>query len=168
MPCKASKSLSATNLANHHHFHCDLYLHYIYHGTEDAPSSTASGPSELAKAQFERGIDWETGLYKWLDDQELLLTVESGVLDVLALQTLIEYDERDHFFITGVAFWPPNDAFAERYDREGNVPVKFGLAKPDLLEVRKTQDGTVLWRIIDAKSSKEMKVSIDLAIGLCC
>lgn len=155
---KLSRNLNATNVANYHHFHCNLYLHYLHHGVQTDPSLTTKKPSELSKAQFERGLDWEAALYKWLDDQELLLTIESGVLDAPALQEMISCDERDHFFITGLQVWPPNEAFAERFVNEGHEPVKFGLAKPDLLEIWKTDNGTVGWRILDAKSSKEMKV----------
>lgn len=155
---KAHGSLSATNLANHHHFHCDLYLHYIYHGTDANIPGASNKPSELAKAQFERGLDWEASLYGWLDAQDMLMTVESGLLDASALQELIEIDERSHFFITGLQFWPPNEAFAKRYAEHEQEPVKFGMAKPDLLEVRKQNDRSTTWRVVDAKSSKEVKV----------
>jgi hypothetical protein len=157
---KAAKSLSATNLAVHHHLNCDLYLHYVYHGSpgSDADGDTTHGPSALLSAQFERGLEWERRLFKWLDDSDLLLTILSPVTDGLALRTTIECDERTHFFIAGLAFWPPNDAFAQTYDYHGLDAVRFGLAKPDLVEIQRRANGVILWRIIDAKSSKAMKV----------
>ena len=35
---------------------------------------------------------------------------------------------------------------------------RFGLAKPDLLEIWRTDGGGYVWRIIDAKASKDVKV----------
>jgi hypothetical protein len=156
-------TLSATNLATHHHLSCDLYLHYLYHGTNSQTKTTPHVPSELSKAQFERGLGWEAKLYKWLDEQELLLTVVSGVVDTDALQALIDCDERERFFITGIEFWPPNEDFKAEFERNRTDPVLFGLAKPDLLEIVRTEDGSIVWRIIDAKASKEMKVRLALS-----
>lgn len=67
-------TLSATNLATSHHLGCDLYLHHAYHGS-DLAKGRLSLPSELSKAQFERGNDWESTLFTWLDEEGLLLTV---------------------------------------------------------------------------------------------
>jgi hypothetical protein len=170
MPCKAANSLSATNLAIHHHLNCDLYLHYIYHGCEPIAepvppneAATNAAPSvqlhsELTKAQFERGMEWERRLFKWLDDSDLLLTILPRRTDSQALQEIIDIDERDHFFIAGLGFEPPNKAFAMTFGNFDREPIKFGFAKPDLVEIQKQPDGTVLWRVIDAKSSKSMKV----------
>jgi hypothetical protein len=173
MSGKAAHSLSATNLAVHHHLNCDLYPHYVYHGCGSAPDADADadaygdaahGPSALLKAQFERGLEWERRLFKWLDDSDQLLKINSTVTDGYALRETIGWDTRQHFFIAGLVFWPPNDAFAHTYDRNGftDDPVKFGLAKPDLVEILRRPDGVVLWRVIDAKSSKAMKVSYTL------
>lgn len=163
MPCKAAKSLSATNLAIHHHLNCDLYIHYIYHGckpdeVQDGTPGPYSGFSELVKAQFERGLDWERKLFKWLDDQDMLLTILPALTDANTLLTIIDFDVRDHFYIAGLAFKPPNETFEMTYARNDKTPVQFGVAKPDLLEIKRQEDGTILWRVIDAKSSKSMKV----------
>jgi hypothetical protein len=167
-PSKAAKSLSATNLAIHHHLNCDLYLHYVYHGTADADddaavsveaddASTPHAPSALLKAQFERGLDWERRLFQWLDDADELLTIVSPRTDGKALLATLECDARAHFFVAGLAFTPPNAAFAQTYDRAGVEPVVFGTAKPDLLEIRRRADGVIVWRVVDAKASKGMK-----------
>ncbi|KAF8171884.1 hypothetical protein BJ912DRAFT_994826 [Pholiota molesta] len=103
---EGKKSLTATNLAEHQHRNCDLYIHNVYN----------------PKALFKRGNDWEAVLYSWLDDSRLLLKVPAN-----------------HFFITGLCFWPPQVQLTDRFVQAGSEPLKFGLAKPDL------------WRVIDAK-----------------
>jgi hypothetical protein len=159
MPCRAAKSLSATNIATHHHLSCDLYLHYVYHGCGvPEAKGVADGPSEFAKAHFERGLGWEGRLYAWLDEQGLLSTIMSGPMDGKELRALLELEDRDYFFLTGVSFWPPNAAFALTYEHNGLDPVRFGLAKPDLVEFKRQEDGIFVWRVLDAKASKEMKV----------
>ncbi|KAJ7030016.1 P-loop containing nucleoside triphosphate hydrolase protein [Mycena alexandri] len=146
--------LSATNLAVHHHLSCDLYLHNVYHrrGKMDAQD-----PSELAKANFERGLEWEGLLFTFLDDENLLLTIPPSPADGDVLSANIEADERDHFFVAGVAFWPPPE-LRNRYLEAGADPVNFGLAKPDLLEITRTPSG-ITWKVIDAKASKAVKTS---------
>jgi hypothetical protein len=152
---RPTSTISATNLAAHHHLQCDLFLHNSYH---KASPNLRDEPSYLTKAQFERGNDWERKLCAWLDQNELLLTVISTALTGRELQDVIEFDDREHFYITGLSFWPPKGAMNEEYVREGEKPVNFGLFKPDLIEVKRTQEGTVLWRVIDAKASKDVKV----------
>jgi len=114
-------------------------------------------PAELSKAQFERGNDWEATLFSWLDERNMLLTVISRPLDGDDLRELIELDDRDHFFIAGLSFWPPKDKLNAEFARAGTSPVEFGLFKPDLLEICK-EEGTVTWKVIDAKASKDVKV----------
>ena len=158
------QSLSATNLAAHHHLRCDLFLHNTYHGNFVLASSL-NQPSELTKAQFERGNDWEATLFAWLDRNDLLLTVHSTSYNADDLRATIEFDDRDHFYIAGLSFWPPKDALDERFALAGKNPVTFGLFKPDLLEIQRTTDGSVIWRVIDAKASNAVKVrSLIMAI----
>ncbi len=156
-------SLSATKLAIHHHLKCDLYLHNSYHGSGN-PSPQRSGKNnadtttELTKAQFQRGNEWEQTLVTWLDAEGLLLHVRStGPLNPAELKDVIEFDERPRFFITGLSFKPPIAAFAERFSANGFRSVKFGIAKPDLVEVKRT-NGKIQWQVIDAKASKDVKV----------
>jgi hypothetical protein len=145
--------LSATNLAAHHHLSCDLYLHNIYHRR----GKNAQDPSELAKANFERGLDWEQAcLFPFLDRENLLLTVPPTPVDAGILSANIEADDRDHFFVAGVTFWPPPE-MRQRFFDAGTVPVNFGLAKPDLLEITRTPHG-ITWKVVDAKASKAVKV----------
>lgn len=74
----------------------------------------------------------------------------------------IQYDERDRFFVAGSTFWPPKDALAAEYSKLGTPPVNFGLAKPDLVEIIRGEDGSITWKVIDAKASQEMKVLLVL------
>ncbi|KIM40310.1 hypothetical protein M413DRAFT_73796 [Hebeloma cylindrosporum] len=155
------KSLSATNLAVHQHLECDLYIHNVYNRSTTTMGSDS--PSELAKAQFKRGIDWETSLYSWLDQSNLLLKVPSIPLEPQALLENILADDRRHFFITGLIFWSPNSDLKPLFDKAGTQPVILGKAKPDLLEIKRSGDG-IYWRVIDAKASKHVKTSHHIQI----
>ncbi|KAJ6593412.1 hypothetical protein B0H19DRAFT_921449 [Mycena capillaripes] len=148
--------LSATNLAAHHHLRCDLYLHNVYHRTS-RDSRKAEDPSELTKANFERGLDWEELLFSFLDRENLLLTIPPTPVDGNILSANIEADDRDHFFVAGVAFWPPPE-LRQRFLDAGTDPVNFGLAKPDLIEINRTPLG-ITWKVVDAKASKAVKTS---------
>lgn len=151
-------SLSATNLAVCQHLNCDLYIHNVYNGSRQAVS-TSSPESELTKAQCKRGLDWETSLYSWLDRSKLLLKVPSMPLEASSLLENIQADDRAHFFITGLTFWPPQAKLAEIFfARARTEPFNFGLAKPDLLEIKRSKDGVINWRVLDAKASKHVKV----------
>jgi len=66
-------------------------------------------------------------------------------------------DDREHFFIAGLYFWPPHNCLAERFEAVGNRPDNFGLAKPDLVEVVR-RENKIVWKVIDAKASKVVKV----------
>jgi hypothetical protein len=151
--------LSATNLAAHYHHKCDLLLHNIYHGSSSLSTADLPFDSELTKAQFERGNDWEAKLLSWLDAKYLLLTVPSHPITADVLREHIDADDRSHFYIAGLSFWPPRDALASEFSRAGTTPVEFGLFKPDLLEITRF-DGYVGWKVIDAKASKGVKVTI--------
>jgi hypothetical protein len=150
-------TLSATNLAVHHHLSCDLYLHNVYHGPS-TPGQTSTC-SEISKAQFERGTEWETLLFSWLDKSNLLLTVPSAPFQANELRENIQADDRDHFFIAGLTFWPPKDALNAHFLENGTEGLNFGLAKLDLLEISRAQDGRITWKVIDAKASNAVKVS---------
>jgi hypothetical protein len=164
MSSSHKKSLTATNLATHQHFNCDLYIHYTYHGVHSSHRGASGEPSELAKAHFERGLDWESNLYRWLDQEGLLLTLGSVIYTPRDIEFMLDLDDRDHFFVTGIAFEPPNATFAHTYNHivPGLEPVKFGIAKPDLIEILR-EDGVCKWRVIDAKSSTSMKVRPSLS-----
>lgn len=151
------ESLSATNLATHHHLGCDLYLHHTYWGTDPAKTRLTI-PSELSKAQFERGNEWESALFSWLDEEGLLLRVFSSALEASEIKDIIQFDERDHFFVAGLSFWPPKEALDAEFAKASTTPVHFGLAKPDLVEIVRDDDGNITWKVIDAKASQEMKV----------
>ncbi|KAF8070719.1 hypothetical protein FPV67DRAFT_1624405 [Lyophyllum atratum] len=156
MPGTGKASLSATNLAVHHHFNCDLYLYNAYHRPR-IPGSYHETP-ELTRAQWQRGNDWEKSLFAWLARENLLLTVPSKPLDSTVLLENIQADDRDHFFIAGLTFLPPQEMLDARFHETGRDPLIFGLAKPDLLQIIRTRDG-VKWKVIDAKVSSGIKTS---------
>ena len=151
-------TLSATNLAIYHHLSCDLYLHNVYHGPAGPrPTSTSS---EILKAQFERGTDWESLLFSWLDKGCLLLrvlTVPSIPLQANKLREDIQADGRMHFFIAGLTFWPPKEALKAHFLENGTECVNFGLAKLDLLEIILGDDGCITWKV-EVKASNVVKV----------
>lgn len=159
MATQGKRGLTATALAAYHHFQCDLFLHSTYHSPFRRGSLAFSHPElpELTKATLNRGNDWEASLFTWLDSNGLLLRVFGGFLDGSGIQEVIEVDERSHFFVAGLSFLPPVEAFKQRFNQHGREPVQFGVAKPDLLEIKK-EGNTILWRVIDAKSSGYVKV----------
>jgi len=153
-------SLTATNLAVYQHLNCDLYIHNVSSGSVLASGSPgSSGPSEISRAHYKRGLGWETALYSWLDQSDLLLKVPSMPLEGRSLLENILADDRNHFFITGLTFWPPQTRLTEKFKAEGSQPLAFGLAKPDLLEIQRTEDG-IVWKVIDAKASRYVKVTL--------
>ncbi|KAJ3833831.1 hypothetical protein F5878DRAFT_387710 [Lentinula raphanica] len=153
-------SFSATDLARYHHHNCDLFIYNIYNGVDNPQVHTnqVHDTPTLDAAQFKRGNDWEAHLLSWLDDENLLLTVPSYPLKGEDFVENILADERDHFFVSGISFMPPQEHFDEMYRKSGLEPVKFGLAKPDLIEIQRSEDG-VVWKVIDAKASKAVKTS---------
>jgi hypothetical protein len=160
----AKASISATNIAVYHHLSCDLYLWNTYHepvafADPDLPQEI----SEISKAQFHRGEEWESTLFEWLDKSNLLLRVPPRPMMAEVLMENILADDRDHFFIAGLRFWPPQEQLAERFEALGTQPVNFGLSKPDLVEVVRKED-KVVWKVIDAKASKAVKVRLRFVI----
>lgn len=156
---KQHSSLTATNLAQYHHLNCDLYIHNVYHKHPEPAPERFSYPKSrlLLTSQYERGIDWETTLYSWLDESDLLLKVPGLPLQADVLLENILADERDHFFITGITFNPPKHQLQELFFRAGTEQVNFGVGKPDLLEIVRDERG-ITWTVIDAKASKAVKV----------
>lgn len=148
-------------MAMHHHLQCDLFLYNSYHGIQDRSqegnNSRFSTP-KLLKATFSRGEQWECRLLSWLDRKDLLLRVTGSVLEGQDIQEIIELEEREHFFISGLAFRPPNADFESSFQVNGQLPIRFSTVKPDLVEIRREESGFVRWQVIDAKSSSNVKV----------
>lgn len=138
----------------------DLFIYNTYNGSEDPSNNAYRSLPKLTEAQFLRGGDWETCLLEWLDDEDLLLTVPSRPLTGDELVENILADERNHFFMAGISIMPPQEKLDEIYRKAGLEPVKFGLAKPDLVEITHLPDNKVMWKIIDAKAAKLVKVRI--------
>jgi hypothetical protein len=174
--------LTATNLATHQHLGCNLYLHNVYHNhrQRNRHSSTDGGnilsvgakvnasentnkakrpTSELTMAHFDRGNEWEAYLFQWLDRKGLRLPMPSDPKQGHNICEIVNRDKRLHFFISGLEFWP-NDVLQEEFPKTGMGPVQFGLAKPDLLEIERSENGSFMWRVIDAKASKVVKVNV--------
>ncbi|KAL0060392.1 hypothetical protein AAF712_012843 [Marasmius tenuissimus] len=168
MTDKGGKSLSASNLGTYHHFNCDLYLHNVYHGLEDAASSTTAQPrtSAISQARFSRGLSWEHCLIDWLDNENLLVKVDAVPKSGDDIKSHIDWDERSRFFIAGLAFWPPQEQFDLMFQERQKKPVNFGLMKPDLLEIVRVGNGVKVWRVIDAKASSSSKTSHHVQIYL--
>lgn len=96
----------------------------------------------------------------WLDEENLLLTIPSRPLRGEELVENILADDREHFFVAGISFMPPQEQLDEMYREAGLESVKFGLAKPDLVEITRLSDDRVMWKVIDAKASRLVKVCI--------
>ena len=152
-----TRPLTATDLSQHYHYNCDLYLHNAHHRRQRSGSPSPVCLPELFAAQFHRGNTWEDVLLTWLDQENLLLRVPSRPTDPISLAANVEFDDRSHFFIAGLTFWPPQEILNIRFEA-GTEPVTFGLAKPDLIEIIRTETA-VKWRVVDAKSSIGTKVS---------
>lgn len=165
-----SPRVTATNLAAHAHLQCDLYLHQSYHGVNSSSIADVSHirgaghrepPAAILLATFAPGNDWESALFMHLDQHGLLLTNQGPPLSGADIASVIELDDRSHFFVAGIEFWPPRQKLLEKYEKRGvdaeDVP-RFGLAKPDLVEIWREGNRRYVWRIIDAKASKEVKV----------
>ncbi|KAH8115406.1 hypothetical protein DFH11DRAFT_1759716 [Phellopilus nigrolimitatus] len=159
VPAARQKGITATTLAVHHHLQCDLFLYNSYHGTSKNSARHWQESSELTRATLSRGDKWESSLFAWLDGKGLLLQVLGGFLEGPEIQEVIEIDERDHFFVSGLSFVPPASAFESKFRANHRAPVRFGVAKPDLVEIRKEKDGTIRWQVVDAKSSVAVKTS---------
>lgn len=155
-------TLSATNLAVHHHLNCDLYLHNVYHGERAVGSvDAAQASSSLLEAQFSRGLDWEKCLLTWLDEKEMLLTIPDSPIDGATFYEHLQSADRDHFYVSGLNFFPPREHLEKRFLDAGTDTVKFGIAKPDLVEIKRVNGGFV-WKVIDAKASGGVKVCVCL------
>ncbi|KDR81268.1 hypothetical protein GALMADRAFT_60708 [Galerina marginata CBS 339.88] len=142
--------LTATGLALYQHFGCDLYIHNIYHNPSSPSTNSTQKLPESTKALLNRGLQWESTLFSWLDRSGLLLTIPAVPIDAEILMENILADPRNHFFVSGVNFWPPETKLKENFVAYGSEPLKFGLAKPDLLEIKRN-GMDIQWRVLDAK-----------------
>lgn len=160
MPSTESKGkgLSATNLAAYHHYSCDLFLHNTYHGRGKLGARKLE-ISEMTKAVLQKGKVWESSLLTWLSTENLLHRMDKNEVNGKEIQEIIASDKREHFFISGLSFAPPAEAFEEEFLWQAARPVHFGLSKPDLVEIQRMDNGTVKWQVIDAKASRDVKVS---------
>lgn len=103
--------VTATSLAAHAHFQCDLYIYQAYHGVS-SPSTTNSGasaprtarsePSAIQLAALTSGNAWESTLFEHLDQHDLLLTNRGPPLTGADIVSIIELEERSHFFVSGI------------------------------------------------------------------
>lgn len=121
-----SSRVTATNLSKHTHLQCDLYLHQSYHrgttaNTEASPTviNDCESPAAISLAAFTSGNGWESTVMEHLDQHGLLLNKSSPPLSGSEIASIIGLDDRAHFFVAGITFWPPSDRLAEEYAKHG-------------------------------------------------
>jgi hypothetical protein len=148
--------LTATNLKSFFYFGCQLEIWKSFH--EGHLPQNPYKPSPISMAHFSRGRKWEALLVKRLDEQKLVLRYSKNI----PLQSQIEKDPRDHFYIINSRFQDDNLLQKEFLDR-GTIPYRFGLFKPDFIEIHKIiKNGKPMieYHIIDAKASRSVQVCL--------
>lgn len=148
---------TATDLGSYFHFSCQLALWNTFH-QKQGQKPNGQVHSARTKATFSRGRTWENRIVKRLDDLGLILKR----VNFQSLQTQVENDPRDHFFVIGASF-KDDELFKQEYLARGVSPVSFGTFKPDFIEIWKRPDGDKVlfeYHVIDAKSSKSVKVQL--------
>jgi hypothetical protein len=149
------KYFTATDLSGYFHFSCQLALWKGYHEGRQQTQKRGSLASRTL-ATFSKGFAWEERLVKRLEDNGLILRFSTTV----SFEDQVRNDPRSHFFIIGASF-KKEDLFKDEYVVRGQAPVAFGAIKPDFIEIwKRVEDGKLVveWHIIDAKSSKAVKV----------
>ncbi|KAH6876936.1 hypothetical protein BKA70DRAFT_1127786 [Coprinopsis sp. MPI-PUGE-AT-0042] len=166
---REARIVSATEVAKYQHLQCDRYLHHITRSSfsknsRDRGAAEAS-VEDVAQPYIARGHSWERKLISWLEDSKYLLTVPSTIATSISLRENILADDREHFFVAGVVFNPPNGVLAQRFAEQGEIPVIFRTMKPDLLEIRR-EKGRMVWTVIDAKASNFVKTTHQIQVFL--
>jgi hypothetical protein len=154
----SDKYLTATDLGSYYHLSCQLALWMSFHEGHVARKRSIQ-PSSRVKAIFERGNEWENSLVRRLDRENLILRVSNS--SPVHLQ--IENDPRNHFYVIGSSFHK-DGLFAKEFTARGNESVAFGTFKPDYIEIWKRlekETKVIEWHVIDAKSSKSLKVLLN-------
>ncbi|CCA67835.1 hypothetical protein PIIN_01659 [Serendipita indica DSM 11827] len=173
-----SSHLSPTNVATFYHNQCDLYLHKSYHRPPSS-SPRAQAVSPLAAAHYKRGLQWEAYLFRELQRRKQFIPlrkthlykpkeIRDALLDAAAQlrPRTSDEEEEDVRYIAYLSFQSPD--FAREFAQHGSPPrsVAFGVAKPDLVKVSLgDQKDTIVWEIIDAKSSTAVKSSHNAQTG---
>jgi hypothetical protein len=152
------KYVTATDLASYYLLNCKLSLRKNYQDYETRRGAGRSDRSTpLSTARISRGEEFERSLVQRLEAENLILRVTEEEDFVAG----VESDQRTHFYVVGAAF-RDGGLFREEYRSRGTDPVGFGTFKPDFIEMWKknAEDGkpVIEYRIIDAKSSRRMKV----------
>lgn len=146
--------LTATDLKSFFHFGCQLEIWKSFH--EGHLRQKRHRPSPITMAHFNRGRKWEALLVKRLDEQNLILRYSKNT----PFQIQIEKDPRDHFYVINSSF-KDDGLLQKEFLAQGMIPYKFGLLKPDFIEIRKLiKNGKSVfeYHIIDAKASKIVQV----------
>jgi hypothetical protein len=128
--------------------------------------------SEVEKAHDKRGLNSESVLYMWLDSEaELLLRawlrvpsvpLEASGQPVGSWKTFLLMGETIFSSPVSCSDLPFQAKLAERFAAQGNQPLAFGLAEPDLFEIQWTE-GRIVWRVIDAKASQDRSQRVSLS-----
>lgn len=150
-----TKYVTATDIGSFYHLSCQLALWKTFHNGHQ-PGRGGRRISEITRATFTRGDEWERIVVRRLEEQNLILRHSASV----PFDSEVENDPRNHFYVIGGSFRREN-LFKNEYISRGFQQVTFGTIKPDLIEVfKRVEDGKLIveWRVIDVKSSKAMKV----------
>ncbi|KAH6869217.1 hypothetical protein BKA70DRAFT_1131921 [Coprinopsis sp. MPI-PUGE-AT-0042] len=168
-PARETRTVSATEVSKYQHLQCDLYLHHITRSSFSKRSrdnvAVDDSVDDVAQPHIARGHIWERKLMAWLEDGNHLLTVPSNIATSITLRENILADDREHFFVAGIVFNPPNDVLAQQFTEQGEIPVIFRTMKLDLLEIRR-EKGRIVWTVIDAKASSFVKTTHQIQVYL--
>jgi hypothetical protein len=144
-----NKRLTATDVASYYRLHCHLALWKVFHHRH------LQNPDQnvLTQAAILRGKKWERDIHAKLSDENLILSLKED--DSFELK-LVE-DARSHFYVTDACFNMSGDLFQNEFRIRNRSPLKFGVLKPDFIEVKK-KENLIELHIIEAKASKTVQV----------
>jgi len=165
------KHLSPTNVGTYYHNQCQLYVHNAFHRPPGTRNATKA-PSPLVVAQFQRGLEWEARLFRWLDvaDQLVRLDATAEPKTALEIRDLFldigrELSTDKTKYIANLVFQSPSFKKELARFRSDPAGVTFGVAKPDLIKITRPSSEVITWEVIDAKSSSGLKSSHNAQIG---
>ncbi|KIM22774.1 hypothetical protein M408DRAFT_279472 [Serendipita vermifera MAFF 305830] len=167
-----AKHLSPTNVATYYHNQCHLYLHNAYHRPHDIIKATPKDVSPLSAAQFQRGLEWESRLFRWLEVQNKLVRLDAtsppktaAQIRDLFVETGNALDVESSRYIVNLTFKSPAFEHELGLVKGSRLPVAFGVAKPDLVKITRVSKDVIEWEVIDAKASSILKSSHNAQIG---
>ncbi|KAI9346735.1 hypothetical protein DFJ73DRAFT_837333 [Zopfochytrium polystomum] len=136
---------------------CQLSLRLAWQRRK-AVGGDAFRVSQLTQGVMKRGIEFEDTIRAHLDSKSLIFSAAG--LSISNLLLGIVSDARSEFFVIDFAFLPPGTFSSD---------VPFGRMKPDFIHVQKRSapvGNIITLTIIDAKSSKKVKLEHQIQVGL--